>query len=411
MTMKLNASIELKSRLTHAAENGSVIAADILTEIRRNADVAEIIRGSYNFFSTKRKRSTMENYQRIRIMVTACNKDLANENFPDRNNPQAPWFPENRADLEPAKFVRLFKNLPEYPDADMAYFASAICIDSKVTVKLLEGVQDFFEAYNGENYGNTADSSESCLHNSCMRHEGTARNAADFYANFAGAKILVARDSGSNVLARAVVWENVKSLSESVPAAGLSMLDRVYYTHSFVAEMMKEHARGLGITFRKTYNDFSHSKDVTALNDCADSGIERGRPYCLQLAVEVPAHRWHKKGAPYMDTFFSVYLDGDSMELRNFESVGAIATLRNTGGNATQIRKVCPNCGSLHSLADSAFCTDCRLQLFRRTEFGDVMRSGVVEYGGRAYPSVLFKKKRPKPAMRLYLQVKKLYMA
>ena len=63
--MKLNASIELKSRLTHAAENGSVIAADILTEIKRNADVAEIIRGSYNFFSTKRKRSNMENYQRI----------------------------------------------------------------------------------------------------------------------------------------------------------------------------------------------------------------------------------------------------------------------------------------------------------------------------------------------------------
>ena len=409
--MKLNASIELKSRLAHAAENGSVIAADILTEIKRNADVAEIIRGSYNFFSTKRKRSNMENYQRIRIMVTACNKDLANENFPDRNNPQAPWFPENRADLEPSKFVRLFRNLPEYSDNDLAYFASAICIDSKVTVRLFEGVQDFFEAYNGENYGHTADSSESCLHNSCMRHEGTARNAADFYVNFAGAKILVARDSGNNVLGRAVVWKNVKSLSEDTPAAGLTMLDRVYYTHSFVAEMMREHARSLGITLRKAYNDFSHTKEVTALNDDVDSEIRRGNPYYLRLAVEVPAHKWHKKGAPYMDTFFSVHLDRDGMELRNFDSVEAIATLRNTSGSATRMRMICPNCGSVHNLTDNAFCPACRRLLYQHTEFGDVMRSGVVEYGGRAYPSVLFKKKRPKPAMRLYLQVDKLYMA
>ena len=32
--MKLNVSNELKSRLTHAAENGSVIAKDILSDIK-----------------------------------------------------------------------------------------------------------------------------------------------------------------------------------------------------------------------------------------------------------------------------------------------------------------------------------------------------------------------------------------
>lgn len=35
MIMKLNVSNELKSRLTHAAENGSVIAKDILSEVKR----------------------------------------------------------------------------------------------------------------------------------------------------------------------------------------------------------------------------------------------------------------------------------------------------------------------------------------------------------------------------------------
>ena len=34
--MKLYASNELKSRLTHAAANGSVIAADILSELKKN---------------------------------------------------------------------------------------------------------------------------------------------------------------------------------------------------------------------------------------------------------------------------------------------------------------------------------------------------------------------------------------
>lgn len=49
MIMKLNVSNELKSRLTHAAENGSVIAKDILSEVKKNVPVEEVIRGSYNF--------------------------------------------------------------------------------------------------------------------------------------------------------------------------------------------------------------------------------------------------------------------------------------------------------------------------------------------------------------------------
>ena len=55
--MKLNVSNELKSRLVHAAENGSVIAKDILSEVKKNVPVEEIIRGTYNCFSTKRARS------------------------------------------------------------------------------------------------------------------------------------------------------------------------------------------------------------------------------------------------------------------------------------------------------------------------------------------------------------------
>lgn len=39
MIMKLNVSNELKSRLVHAAENGSVIAKDILSEVKKNVSI------------------------------------------------------------------------------------------------------------------------------------------------------------------------------------------------------------------------------------------------------------------------------------------------------------------------------------------------------------------------------------
>lgn len=49
-----------------------------------------------------------------------------------------------------------------------------------------------------------------------MRYGNRARNAADFYTNFAGAEILVARDGSNNVLARAVVWKMSKSYRVAV---------------------------------------------------------------------------------------------------------------------------------------------------------------------------------------------------
>ena len=71
MIMKLNVSNELKSRLMHAAENGSVIAKDILLEVKKNVPVEEIIRGTYNCFSTKRKRTEAGTFKKIRIVFTA----------------------------------------------------------------------------------------------------------------------------------------------------------------------------------------------------------------------------------------------------------------------------------------------------------------------------------------------------
>ena len=283
--MKLNVSNELKSRLVHAAENGSVIAKGILSEVKKNVPVEEIIRGTYNCFSTKRKRTEAGTFKKIRIVFTACSKDLAHPSFPDRNNPQAPWFPENRTDLEPSTFVELFKNLPKYSPDEINYFCSALSLDSKVTVRLHESMNDFMEAYLESNYSPISDSDTSSLHSSCMRYEDKARNAADFYTNFAGAKILVARDESNNILGRAVVWNEVtlwKSINTPIAA---SLLDRIYSSHAFVAELIRKQAQEAGILLRRRYNDYTHTTDFTVLNPIEGQEWAAGGKYSINSLV------------------------------------------------------------------------------------------------------------------------------
>ena len=174
--MKLYASNELKSRLTHAAANGSVIAADILSELKKNRPAQEIIRGSYNFLSTKRKWTDC---------VPSGNPDCVHRlqqgpgtsQFPGQEQPSGTWFPENRTDLEPSTFIEQFKNLREYTSCEISYFRSAITLDSKVSVRLHTGMNDFLDAYQESNYSSITDGDTSTLHNSCMRYEDKARNA------------------------------------------------------------------------------------------------------------------------------------------------------------------------------------------------------------------------------------------
>jgi len=409
--MKLNASNELKSRLTHAAENGSVIAQDILSEVKKNAPVEEIIRGAYNYFSTKRKWTELGVFKKIRIVFTVCNKDLNHPNFPDRNNPQAPWFPENRTDLEPSTFVELFKNLRPYSSAEINYFCSAISLDSKVTVRLHDSMNDFMDAYLESNYSPITDSGESSLHSSCMRYEDKARNAADFYTNFAGAKILVAKDDNNNVLGRAIVWENVISWQTGGSPVTLSLMDRVYSSHTFVTDLIRKQAQETGIQLRRRYNDYMHVTDFTVLNPVKEQGWESGDNIQTLLTVQVPACKWHKKGTPYLDTFYNLHLTDGQLELKNIECDTTIANLRSTEGHANRKRKVCPRCGGIHESEGMAFCEECQDNYYTSTIFGKVLKGTSVEYKGKKYPSFLFKKGRPIPEFRQYLQIEKLFIA
>lgn len=411
--MKISISPEMKSRLQNAAANGSVVAGDILSELGKNLDASEIIRGTYNYFATKRIRANHNSYHKIRIVFTACGKNLEHENFPDKGNPSAPWFSENRADLDPSTFISLFRNLREYTSEEIRYFISAITLDSKVTVRIYSGMKDFYEAYCEDNYTIITDGGDSTLHNSCMRYEGMARNAADFYRNFAGAKILVAKDKDSNILGRAIVWENLTWMRDDGYGGtggleiGVSLMDRIYFSHTFILEMMKDAAQKTGIIFRKRYNDFSHKREVVVMNPVA--GLDAGDETLADLVLEVPVSQWHKSGVPYLDTFAYLMLDESVLELRNHNNTNQIANCQSTSGYAERCRHICPRCNSIHGSGIDKFCNDCYSEMYTETIFGRVLNCRPVVYKGMQYPSSLFKRGKPIPQLKRYLQIERLF--
>jgi hypothetical protein len=336
-----------------------------------------------------------------------------NPNFPDRNNPEAPWFSENRTDIEPSTFVGYFNNLPEYSQKDMDYFINSICVGSKITVKLYDKMSDFYEGYLGENYTGIAQFGVSSLHGSCMRDEGSSRNAADFYHNFAGAKIIIAKDAEKNVLGRAIVWENVICMdSSSWEIATVSVLDRVYYSHDFIIKIIRDYAQSIGIALRRKNNDNSTGSMFVAMKDIEELKLVKDMTFqSNSLAVKVPATQWHKRGAPYLDTFYAVsLLDDGRIYLKNSEDDNCFATCRQTGGFAARKREVCPVCGTVfYTNEERHFCSYCKDKYCTETAFGEVFLGRAVEYKGKKYPHFLFKKGKPCKNLKLYLQIAKLY--
>lgn len=413
--MKIIISDEAKSRLTNAAANGSIIAQDILAEIKKNLEVSDCIKGTANYFKTKRKKTTVDSYNsanttyhKLKIVFTVCTKDISNPNFPDKDNPQAPWFNENRTEVDASTFVKYFKNLPEYSDNDLTYFANAICVDNKLTVKVYDKMSEIYEAYCGDNYVPFAQFGDSSLHNSCMRNDDMARNAADFYYHFAGAKLIVVKDQANYIYGRALLWEKVLYRVEEVDHI-VSTVDRIYFSHTFVTNMIHEHARKLGINLRKTKNDFSSKREFTVLNPIDLLNLETDNQVNLSLYIKVPASQWHKTGAPYMDTFtFLCLTKEDDLVLINKEMDNAIAKFANTNGYAERKRKVCPNCGKAHTNAEH-LCEGCETDVLVDTIFGKVMLDKAIDYDGKPYPASFFHRGKPKDKMKLFLQIQKIY--
>lgn len=63
------------------------------------------------------------------------------------------------------------------------------------------------------------------------------------------------------------------------------------------------------------------------------------------------------------------------------------------------------------SLSGYGILQDCQDMFYISTVFGKVLKGTSVEYKGKKYPSFLFKKGRPVPEFRRYLQIEKLFIS
>ena len=424
--MKPIISNDLKNRINFAAANGSIIASDLATAIKACRDINNENARNINYFDSKRIVGTCgDGRKTIRIVVTCCRKDLSDPRFPDHGNPQAPYFPENRSDITPHDFALIFKTVADkndnggYSSPDWTYFDSAMRLASKVKFRIGNTMADFIKAYDFSNYVGLSESQQSTLHSSCMRSSETARNAADYYVNFAGAKILIGETPDGEVVSRALLWDNMLVRNYRDEDLRVSFLDRTYTAFDgFLLQAMRDFALKNGYKWRKTVNDYCHKTSFTPMENIDfmlgedPKHFEKDGEYRLYLSKQVPAIRMHKFGCPYCDTMSWLYYDTNTMQMTiansdSFQEIGCIvADLANTGCYAERARHICPVCGKTHS--NTSFCDDCESKILGSSPFGEYINAKMTTYKGKTIPAVMLYKGKPTPAFNAYITLERL---
>ena len=409
-------SDDLMRRIKVAAANGNVVANDLMLAIKQHRDKKEETDKTIDYFDSVRKVATCDGRKSVRIVVSCCRKDLSNPNFPDYGNPQAPYMKENRDVISMKDFALLFKAMREktYTDVDWMAFDSCVRVGEKVRFRVGTTVSDFMKAYDGQNYSSISESGTSTLHGSCMRGEETTRAAADYYVNFAGAKILIGETESGEIVSRALLWDDVDvELGGGVERKAFSFIDRVYTSFDgWLLRAMYAEATRLGYMARKTHNDYCHKNDFTALRDLTFSTgyeFQAGTSFWASVERSVPSVKWHKKGAPYCDTFSWVLYQDMKFSIANHsDSSRVVADVATTGGTSTRLAYICPFCGK--RIGAGTFCHECESKYVVPTDFGNVLNCGVKTYKGKKVPSpCLTRTGKPTEAYANYLALEKLF--
>lgn len=400
---------DLKKRLRMAAANGSVVAQDVL----KVAAKGKKTEANANYFTSVRKRTGTEDGVSVyQIKITCCNKDIENPNFPDLGRDDAQWLKHNRCEISAVNFAEQF-GLTGYSSDDITYFVSAIGCTSKIHLELISSEQDMEKAYNMENYPNIRQCSElsSTLHHSCMRYEETAKRAANFYHNFAGAKMLIAKGEDGLIYGRCIIWKNIESTEYQ---RKFSLIERVYCCYDFIYTMMMEWAEQ-NVDLRKRENSYTCTQDFVTLKDIYieedNNTIEKGANLCLYLRINVPQLKWHKAGVPYLDTFHMIcYYDG-KLYIANYEvSRGSyFADCRNTNGYAERVNYICPVCGKVHGTR--GLCGTCEDKYFVTNDFGAFYtnKKGFIIFNGRSILREMLHKGKPNKHFQTMLNTDKLF--
>lgn len=399
--MKLVLTEALKTRLKNTAFNGSRIAKDILTEVNKNSEVTEVIKGKYNFFRAKIHRRIIDNEREFHeLTITCCNKDLNNPSFPDYGNPNAPWKSKNRTEIKASTFLGLFKNLPSYSDEEVQFFESAIVINEKIFIRKMDKELGFQLAYSMEHYTSSIQRNESTLWNSCMRGNPYADIAADFYGNLCKAKVIIAQDSEGKTYGRCILWEGLETHEHGI----VSLIDRIYFSHDFIFKMIQNYARNSGVTFRKASNTYDSQTKLINMNhpDLPKDGS------VIRMAVykELKLSKWYKQGVPYVDTLDKLIIRNKKVYITNSDNVPCVMELKTTHGSTSGYSDICPVCGESIAKDSHKVCESCRSKYTVDTEFGPLWEKDLVSYKNELIPSLCFKDKKPRRGLRNWTIVK-----
>lgn len=419
--MKLVISKDLKKRIRFAALNGSKVAKRIydVINVDRNLELEDVMLGKSNFFDSVRVMGRGGDYDTISIKITYCARDVNNDRFPEKDNPDAGYDQHNRSSLTPVKFARMFRCIEDSTDLithDFDYFDDIIRIGSKVNFSMSGNPLDFFRAYCKEYYSSLCDG-DSTLWNSCMRYEDKARVASDFYTHFCGCKIIRAYNDEGETLARAVVWPRVCIDGNDEPVC---LIERIYTSFWSVRELMLDFAVANGVQVRKTVDSYCDKNKFTILTDCTlgNKGSEvNGLAYIL-----VPQVKWHHGGAPYLDTFTYVYkpyshnsflymTNTSGLSFVADESVFKVAEFDTVSGHADRTAYTCPVCGkkSRSSSGASALCTECNIELITESQYGSIIKGGVRNFDGDYWPEKCFDGNNPTNAFTMYKNINRLF--
>src|SRR5574344_384945 len=338
-----------------AAENKSVIAQFIKEKLDSKAQSE--LKNNINYIDVK-KVGRDDGYD---ICFTGCKKDLESSLFPD-HTPDAMWRYENREDLRIETLPSMWKDYSisrkedKITDLDVQYFNDILPLP-KLHISIGNTFNDFYKAYFVGNYSSFH--VDSSLHNSCMRNDVKASKAADFYSNFANAKILTVQDDMGYIYARSIVWENVILNRKSY-----TLMDRVYYVSRGVLTMIYKFAEEQGWA-RKTINSFDSKKKISIFNGTKWEEHDYVATYKINNYSQD-----FKSGCPYLDTFSYLKYDykNNKLFLSNIpeddEDTSVLATCTSTGGFADFKEKlrICPVCGGKLESGDK-FCSKCMSKL------------------------------------------------
>lgn len=111
----------------------------------------------------------------------------------------------------------------------------------------------------------------------------------------------------------------------------------------------------------------------------------------------------------FPEIFSNLAINGECLELSNYYTRSQIADCQSTSGYATRTAYVCPRCNRVHEDSLNKFCGQCMSEIYTETIFGKVLNGHPVIYKGEQYPSSLFKRGKPMPQLKRYLQIERLF--